>query len=141
MVFGPPHRSRLRDGYRHPCAQCIGREVVQAGWDGAYGNRIIVRHDNGVKTMYAHLSSTSVNVGDKVTRGQRIGAVGTTGNSSGPHLHFEVIRGDPARSQGIPLALVLPRQRSGEFSHVQRPKCSGRSSCGIGSPPTEAARS
>ena len=65
-------------------------EVVQARWDGAYGNRIIVRHDNGVKTMYAHLSSTSVNVGDKVTRGQRIGAVGTTGNSSGPH--FEVIK-------------------------------------------------
>ena len=76
MVFGPPHRSRLRDGYRHPVLSALAGEVVQAGWDGAYGNRIIVRHDNGVKTMYAHPSSTSVNVGDKVTRGQRIGAVG-----------------------------------------------------------------
>jgi murein DD-endopeptidase MepM/ murein hydrolase activator NlpD len=75
-----------------PVLSALAGEVVQAGWDGAYGNRIIVRHDNGVKTMYAHLSSTSVNVGDKVTRGQRIGAVGTTGNSSGPHLHFEVIK-------------------------------------------------
>ncbi|MEZ5118816.1 MAG: M23 family metallopeptidase [Candidatus Nanopelagicales bacterium] len=75
-----------------PVLSALAGEVVQAGWDGAYGNRIIVRHDNGVKTLYAHLSSTSVNVGDKVTRGQRIGAVGTTGNSSGPHLHFEVIK-------------------------------------------------
>jgi murein DD-endopeptidase MepM/ murein hydrolase activator NlpD len=75
-----------------PVLSALAGDVVQAGWDGAYGNRIIVRHDNGVKTLYAHLSATSVNVGDKVTRGQRIGAVGTTGNSSGPHLHFEVIK-------------------------------------------------
>lgn len=75
-----------------PVLSALAGEVVRVGWDGAYGNRIIVRHDNGVKTLYAHLSSTSVNVGDKVTRGQRIGAVGTTGNSSGPHLHFEVIK-------------------------------------------------
>lgn len=80
-----------------PVMSALAGKVVEAGWDGAYGNRIIVRHDKGIETLYAHLSSTSVSVGDKVTRGQRIGAVGVTGNTSGPHLHFEVIKKDTQR--------------------------------------------
>jgi murein DD-endopeptidase MepM/ murein hydrolase activator NlpD len=75
-----------------PVMSALAGEVVKSGYDGAYGNRIIVRHAQGIKTMYAHLSSTAVEVGDEVLRGERIGAVGTTGNSSGPHLHFEVIK-------------------------------------------------
>ena len=77
-----------------PVFSALAGTVVESGWGGAYGNHLIVKHSNGVKTLYAHLSSASVSTGDKVLRCQRIGAVGTTGNSTGPHLHFEVIKGD-----------------------------------------------
>jgi murein DD-endopeptidase MepM/ murein hydrolase activator NlpD len=79
-----------------PVFSALAGTVGQAGYDGAYGNRIIVKHD-GVKTLYAHLSATSVGAGDKVLRGERIGAVGSTGNSTGPHLHFEVIKSGTQR--------------------------------------------
>lgn len=64
--------------------------VEAAGWDGTYGNRIIVNHKNGYKTTYAHLSSISVNVGDVVPQGSILGVMGSTGRSTGTHLHFEV---------------------------------------------------
>jgi len=65
--------------------------VVKAGSEGAYGNAITIKHDNGMKTMYAHLSKIKVKVGQQVTVGELIGKSGSTGNSTGPHLHFEVI--------------------------------------------------
>lgn len=65
--------------------------VVKSAMTRAYGNYIIVSHGGGVMTAYAHLSKRSVSVGDKVSAGQKIGAVGTTGWSTGNHLHFEVI--------------------------------------------------
>lgn len=80
-----------------PVFSALAGKVVESGWGGAYGNHIIVRHDNGVETLYAHLSSASVSKGERVLRGQRIGAVGSTGNSSGPHLHFEVIKNGEQR--------------------------------------------
>lgn len=80
-----------------PVFSALAGKVVEAGWGGAYGNHIIVRHDNGVETLYAHLNSASANVGDRVLRGQRIGTVGSTGNSSGPHLHFEVLKNGTQR--------------------------------------------
>jgi murein DD-endopeptidase MepM/ murein hydrolase activator NlpD len=64
--------------------------VVSAGWDGGYGNRIVINHNNGLKTTYSHLSSISVSGGQTVSRGQKIGVMGDTGNSTGIHLHFEV---------------------------------------------------
>ena len=64
--------------------------VTHAGPAGTYGNLIVIKHANGVETRYAHLSATSVKAGDQVQAGQPIGAVGTTGYSTGPHLHFEV---------------------------------------------------
>jgi murein DD-endopeptidase MepM/ murein hydrolase activator NlpD len=64
--------------------------VTHAGPAGTYGNLIVIKHANGVETRYAHLSSTSVKEGQQVQAGQPIGAVGTTGYSTGPHLHFEV---------------------------------------------------
>jgi murein DD-endopeptidase MepM/ murein hydrolase activator NlpD len=67
-------------------------KVVQAGWNGGYGNCVLVDHGNGLKTRYGHLSKISVRVGQRVKTGERIGAVGSTGNSTGPHLHFEVIK-------------------------------------------------
>lgn len=63
--------------------------VVKAGWGGAYGNEVIIKHAPGVYTQYAHLSSISVKPGTKVSPGRMIGLSGSTGNSTGPHLHFE----------------------------------------------------
>lgn len=66
--------------------------VVYAGWSNyGYGNLIVVDHGNGWQTLYAHLNSISVGCGQSVNQGQRIGGLGNTGNSSGAHLHFEMI--------------------------------------------------
>jgi murein DD-endopeptidase MepM/ murein hydrolase activator NlpD len=66
--------------------------VAFAGWDGGYGNKIIVDHQNGYRTVYAHLSSIDVNVGQTVPKGSKIGIMGSTGDSTGVHLHFEVYK-------------------------------------------------
>ena len=66
-------------------------KVVAAGWDGGYGNMILIDHGHGVTTRYAHSSKLLVSVGDQVEQGQGIGLVGSTGHATGPHLHFEVI--------------------------------------------------
>ncbi|MDX8363564.1 M23 family metallopeptidase [Cytobacillus sp. IB215665] len=66
--------------------------VEFAGWDGGYGNRIVINHNNGIKTTYSHLSSISVSVGQTIEKGRKIGVMGSTGNSTGTHLHFEVYK-------------------------------------------------
>ena len=67
-----------------------GGRVVLAEWYGGYGNCIMIEHGNGYKTLYGHLSVISVKNGQTVNQGEAIGQVGSTGNSTGPHLHFEV---------------------------------------------------
>ncbi|MFJ4876815.1 peptidoglycan DD-metalloendopeptidase family protein [Streptomyces sp. NPDC088745] len=87
--------------------------VVSAGWGGAYGNEVVIRHNDGRYSQYAHLSALGVRSGQSVSGGQQIGYSGSTGNSSGPHLHFEIRTGpgygsdiDPLgylRNNGVPL--------------------------------------
>jgi murein DD-endopeptidase MepM/ murein hydrolase activator NlpD len=60
------------------------------GWNGGYGNYIIVSHSNGSQTLYGHLNAVYVTTGQTVAQGEAIGELGNTGNSTGPHLHFEV---------------------------------------------------
>ncbi|WP_163527891.1 peptidoglycan DD-metalloendopeptidase family protein [Halobacillus ihumii] len=66
--------------------------VVSAGSDGDYGNKVVINHNNGYKTIYAHLASISVSPGETVEKGSAIGVMGTTGDSTGVHLHFEVYK-------------------------------------------------
>ncbi|HEV3090219.1 MAG TPA: peptidoglycan DD-metalloendopeptidase family protein [Candidatus Cybelea sp.] len=73
-----------------------GGTIIMAQWYGGYGNYILIDHGGGYSTGYGHLSAIYVSVGQSVQRGQAIGAVGSTGQSTGPHLHFEVrIAGKP----------------------------------------------
>jgi len=64
--------------------------VIHAGWLGGYGNLVVVDHGNGLATAYAHALAILVGVGQQVAQGESVALVGSTGNSSGPHLHFEV---------------------------------------------------
>ena len=65
-------------------------KVTFAGWKGSYGNLVVITHSNGVQTYYGHCSKLYVSAGQSVSQGQSIAAVGSTGNSTGPHLHFEI---------------------------------------------------
>ena len=80
--------------------------VVLAGPNGGYGNTVTVDHGYGYETLYAHLSSVRVKVGDRVKRGQIIGHVGSTGRSSGPHLHYSIYKDkkaiDPRKLMKVP---------------------------------------
>lgn len=83
----------LAGGYGSSIRAAAAGEVIvskNAGWNGGYGQYIVVRHPNGVQTLYAHLSSNAVGVGDYVSAGEVIGGMGSTGRSTGTHLHFEV---------------------------------------------------
>ncbi|MFJ3202194.1 LysM peptidoglycan-binding domain-containing M23 family metallopeptidase [Streptomyces sp. NPDC086989] len=80
--------------------------VVSAGWGGAYGNEVVIRHADGKYSQYGHLSQLSVSAGQSVTAGQTIGLSGSTGNSTGPHLHFEIRTGPSYGSDIDPLAYL-----------------------------------
>lgn len=88
-------------GHGSPVYAAEAGEVFFASWRGGYGRCIIVLHGGGMSTLYGHLSRIDVSPGQSVARGQRIGAVGSTGLSTGPHLHFEVRRnGAPVNPLG-----------------------------------------
>ena len=73
-----------------PIKAAAGGTVTTAGWNNSYGYMLIVSHGNGVQTVYAHCSQLIATNGQSVSQGQVIGKVGSTGNSTGPHLHFEI---------------------------------------------------
>ncbi len=79
-----------------PIAAAAAGQVVLVSAGGGYGNYVVVRHDNGYETLYAHLSQTYVVQGQWVAQGEAVGAVGATGWATGPHLHFEVKVGGAA---------------------------------------------
>ncbi|MFG3348568.1 M23 family metallopeptidase [Streptomyces sp. NPDC048018] len=83
--------------------------VVEAGWGGAYGNNIVIRMNDGTYTQYGHLSAIQVSVGQKVTPGERIGISGSSGNSTGPHLHFEARTGADYGTDINPLSYLRSR--------------------------------
>ncbi|MFE2926062.1 M23 family metallopeptidase [Streptomyces goshikiensis] len=80
--------------------------VVSAGWAGSYGNEVVIRHADGKYSQYGHLSQLSVSVGQSVTAGKTIGLSGSTGNSTGPHLHFEIRTGPSYGSDIDPIAYL-----------------------------------
>jgi murein DD-endopeptidase MepM/ murein hydrolase activator NlpD len=85
----------------------VGDGVVrQAGWNGGCGKSVTIRHRNGLETLYCHLSSVAVPAGKAVSQKQIIGAVGSTGLSTGPHLHYAVLRGGAFLNPG---QLKIPR--------------------------------
>lgn len=73
-----------------PIVAAASGKVTFSGWKGSYGNMIVVTHSNGVQTYYAHCSKLYFEAGASVSQGQVIGTVGSTGNSTGPHLHLEI---------------------------------------------------
>tara|TARA_B100002051_G_scaffold276694_1_gene326960 strand:- start:2758 stop:3759 length:1002 start_codon:yes stop_codon:yes gene_type:complete len=83
----------LAAGYGTSIRAAAAGEVIvskSSGWNGGYGQYIVIRHSNGTQTLYAHLSSNAVGVGAYVAQGEVIGGMGSTGRSTGVHLHFEV---------------------------------------------------
>jgi murein DD-endopeptidase MepM/ murein hydrolase activator NlpD len=89
---------RMHDGvdlaapYGTPIVAAADGRVVTAGWHGGYGNEVAIAHSGGVETIYGHMSRIAAAAGAYVRRGQVIGYVGSTGLSTGPHLHYEVHR-------------------------------------------------
>jgi murein DD-endopeptidase MepM/ murein hydrolase activator NlpD len=83
--------------------------VLQAGWQNGYGQTVVIDHGNGLTTRYGHLSKIEVTAGQELKRGEELGQVGSTGRSTGPHLHYEIRIGDVAVS---PLHYLPARQDS-----------------------------
>jgi murein DD-endopeptidase MepM/ murein hydrolase activator NlpD len=73
-----------------PIVSVADGTVTYVGYDGSYGDKVVVTLDDGTVTWYCHMTEFAVSVGDRVLQGQELGTVGSTGNTTGPHLHFEV---------------------------------------------------
>jgi murein DD-endopeptidase MepM/ murein hydrolase activator NlpD len=80
----------LGAAYGSPIAAAAAGVVIYAGWEGGYGNLVVIDHGGGLASAYGHQSRIAVSVGQSVSQGETIGYVGSTGHSTGPHLHFEV---------------------------------------------------
>ena len=84
-----------------PVHAADGGTVVFSGWMDGYGYAVVIDHGNGISTLYGHNSDLAVSEGQSVSKGTVIAYAGSTGNSTGPHVHFEVrVNGDPVDPQG-----------------------------------------
>ncbi len=90
-VLRPHTGTDIGAGMGAPIWASQGGTVILAEYNGGYGNCVILDHGNGIQTLYGHMSSIMVGQGQSVSQGTQIGRVGSTGNSTGPHLHFEVL--------------------------------------------------
>ena len=84
----------LKGNTGDPIKATASGKVTFSGYDGEYGNVVKVQHKNGYETRYAHLSKTKVKKGDKIDAGKTVGLLGSTGRSTGPHLHYEILKDD-----------------------------------------------
>ena len=101
-----------------PIVAAADGRVVAAGWHGGYGRQVAIAHLDGVQTSYGHMSRIAAYPGEMVRRGQVIGYVGSTGLSTGPHLHFEVTKnGRPVNPMSVKLGSA-PAQLQGEKLHA-----------------------
>jgi murein DD-endopeptidase MepM/ murein hydrolase activator NlpD len=90
----------MRGDRGEPVHATANGKVSIAGREGGYGNMVEIDHGNGFSTRYGHLSAIEVKVGQRVRIGQEIGRIGSTGRSTGPHLHYETrIKGEPVNPQ------------------------------------------
>jgi murein DD-endopeptidase MepM/ murein hydrolase activator NlpD len=85
--------------------------VIEAGWGNGYGQYVALDHGNGYTTLYAHLSEISIELGDELDRGQTLGLLGSTGRSTGPHLHYSIFKNDEAIDPQPFLVRRSPAQR------------------------------
>lgn len=96
------HRSAQHNGididgaYGDPVYAAADGIVTSSGYDRFHGNHVIIEHNSMYTTVYSHMNKTLVRIGDVVTRGDQIGEIGSTGRSTGPHLHYEVHRNEQA---------------------------------------------
>jgi murein DD-endopeptidase MepM/ murein hydrolase activator NlpD len=102
MRWGRMHEGiDIGAGYGAPIAAAAAGRIIYCGWEDGYGNLTVIDHGNGLATAYGHQSSIAVACGQDVAQGQTIGYIGSTGHSTGPHLHFEVrVNGSPVDPLG-----------------------------------------
>jgi murein DD-endopeptidase MepM/ murein hydrolase activator NlpD len=120
-VYRPHHGVDYGAPYGSPVYAVAEGVVKKAGWMGGYGKVVIIKHSNGFETLYGHLSSILVKVGERVEQGRMIGRVGSTGLSTGPHLHFEVRKNgklvNPLKLKFEP-SKPLPEDLKEEFAYI-----------------------
>jgi len=108
----------LAASYGSPIVAAADGRVVSAGWSGGYGNLVRIAHNGNIQTMYGHMSRIVAHSGAFVRQGQLIGYVASTGLSTGPHLHYEVLKnGRPVNPTSVKLA-AAPAQLQGEKLHA-----------------------